>query len=882
MTQPVWITPAGSLGTISEGIFYNTSLKADAGVETVYFKLIAGQLPDGVQVDTTGSISGTPKNVISVQGVPQQVARDTTSKFAIRAYTTRIVNNITVVDRIVDRTFTITVAGQNIPEFTTPAGRIGTFYDGTKAQIKVNYKDNDPTDPLFVRLVSGRLPPGLVLSDSGLISGVIQPLIGPPGTALPGFDVSNFSEYPFDFVTRSASKNYQFSLEVTDGKQSNVRTFEIFVYSKDSMTADTIDFTADNTFITADVTPTRTPVLLNEPGSLGVIRANNYFTYKFDAVDFDGDAIRFSTSQGAGIGFDPLPRDDSNNGLPGSFSRDGEGFDQGAFSLPPNLQLDPVTGWLYGFIPDQGATEKSYKFPVRVYKLNEPSVISEKVFFTMTITGDIDTEVIWLTPSDLGVINNGAISTLEVAAVNTGGRSLEYQLAPGTDSQLPQGLSLLPSGHIVGRVSFNTFALDGGTTTFDKNLNTRLNIDETTFDLQFDFTVNVQAPAGKQIGYKVSNIIINNPGSGYTQAPTVTISPPPNTEGAVQATVGSVTVLNGEVVSIAIGNPGAGYTSAPTVTIIGGGGAGASAFVQVEPATIINAISVFRRFTITVNRAFNEPYQTLYIKAMPPVQSRTLITNLVQNQDLIPLESLYRADDPNFGVAKSVVYDHAYGLAAVPMADYVSSLNINHYRKSLTLGQIKTAQALDADGNVMYEVVYSEIIDNLVNNQGTSVGKQVTLPYPVGNIRTVYPNSLINMRNQVIDTVGQISPALPQWMLSKQKNGQVLGFTPAWVIAYVKPGTSGKIAYSIDQYLGYRLNLVDFDVDRYELDRGQTYNWNPSTQHWIPYPASETTFDHDSTIFDGGSVAFISPADKWTELDTFDKYLVFPRTNILG
>jgi hypothetical protein len=138
-----------------------------------------------------------------------------------------------------------------------------------------------------------------------------------------------------------------------------------------------------------------------------------------------------------------------------------------------------------------------------------------------------------------------------------------------------------------------------------------------------------------------------------------------------------------------------------------------------------------------------------------------------------------------------------------------------------------------------------------VNNSGKSVSKSVTLPYPINQfdsteIATVYPNSLINMRDQVIDTVGQISNILPRWMLSKQANGRVLGFTPAWVICYCKPGKSGQVAYNIAQQYGDQLNRVDFEVDRYELDRLLTKNWDPvaDSTHgaWVPTPA-ETTFD---------------------------------------
>jgi hypothetical protein len=272
---------------------------------------------------------------------------------------------------------------------------------------------------------------------------------------------------------------------------------------------------------------------------------------------------------------------------------------------------------------------------------------------------------------------------------------------------------------------------------------------------------------------------------------------------------------------------------------------------------------------------------------MPPLQDRALLSQLLQNQDIIPSSALYRSDDPNFGIASSVKYVHAYGLTSATLDSYVNAMDINHYWKYLTLGEIKTAQALDANGNVQYEVVYSEIIDNLVNSAGQSVGKSVTLPYPVSTsdsteIDVVYPNSLINMRNQIIDSVGQISPALPLWMTSKQSDESVLGFVPAWVIAYVKPGQSGKIKYDIQQRLGFELNIIDYKVDRYELDRSQTYNWDPVTDNWIPHPPTSTTFDQDQTTFDHRSVTFNAPADRWTSTDMFDKYLVFPKTNILG
>jgi hypothetical protein len=798
MPQPQWITAAGSLGTIPEGVFYSTPIEAVAGDQPVSYQVIAGQLPTGIQVTSNGTVEGIPRSVVVVQGVPTPVSEDIVSKFAVRAYTTTVVNGVITVDRLADRTFSLTITGQDAPEFITPSGNVGTFYDGTAVEIQIEFTDVDPDDRVVTSLLSGELPPGLFLNTRGLISGVIQPLIGTPDTAEAGFDNTQYDQYPFDFSTRSASKNYQFTLEVSDGKESNIRVFEIFVYSKDSMSADTTDFTADNTFITADVVPTRTPVLLNPTGSLGQVRSDNFYAYKFTAEDFDGDPVEYIIA-----------------------------------SPPPGLTLNSVTGWLYGYIPNAGATEIIYDFTVTVRKLNQPTIASDPADFSVTIIGNIETAVIWLNGPDLGTINNGAASTLHVEALSSSGRSLSYQLESGSASKLPQGLTLESNGILSGTVSFNTFALDGGTTTFDKNSKSRSVTQETTFDMVFTFTVNAYAPGSDS-----------------------------------------------------------------------------------------DVISVFRTFTVRVVRVFNEPLQALYVKCMPPTDDRALIAQLVQNQDIIPDSFVYRAGDSNFGIASSVVYNHAFGLNPATLDTYVSALSINHYWKNLTLGSVGYAQARNANGEVIYEAVYSRIIDNLVNNEGQSVGKSVTLPYPLGGIDStlitdVYPNSLDNMRDQVVDTVGQINPMLPAWMTSKQQDGSVLGFVPAWVIAYVKPGRGAQVVYNINQQFGEQLNLIDFKVDRYELDRSASFAWDPTDSQWIPQPPAATTFDLSiytdninwtnnssaivswvnsfgepvewgdpspgpGTIFDGGDTTFITPAPTVTTSDEFDKYLVFPRINILG
>ena len=806
-TIPNWVTPAGTLGTIPEGVFYSVPLVATAD-STVRYRVIAGRLPPGIQINETGVLSGNPAAVSTVQGVPLDVVRDTTSQFAVRAYTERVVSGVTVIDKLADRTFSLTIAGISTVYWTTPSGTIGTYFDGSQiTDLTVSYTDPDVYATNIVTLIAGSLPTGLTVSTAGVISGYISPFTSASPTA--GFDATAFDRYPFDFAQAGSDVTYSFTLRVSNGTSSDVRTFSLLVYARSTMTADNTQITADNTFITADTAPVQPPIITTPVGTIGSTRSDNFYAFEFAGLDFGNNPFEFVNIT----------------------------------ALPPGLILDPTSGWLYGYIPYAGILSNEYSFDLVVREVDNPTNYSNPYTFSLTINGPVNSDIVWLTPTDeverarvpssLGSIENGATSTFYVEAVNVSGISLQYRLLSGSASRLPQGLQLLTSGHIAGRVSFDTFCLDGGTTVFDANLNTVRQ--PTTFDMVATFTVNA---------FSVNGLV-----------------------------------------------------------------------------------NVNKTFSIRVVRRYQQPFDNLYIQAMPPQNDRDLLSSLLQNPTIFTPSLIYRNDDPNFGVARNVVYNHAYGLTAATYDDYVASMNLNHYWKNLVLGEIKTAQALDDAGNVIYEVVYSEVVDDLVNNDGTSVSKEVVLPFPINRntineIDAVYPNSLQNMRDQVIDVVGQVSNVLPRWMLSRQANGQILGFTRAWVIAYTNPGQSGQIAYNIQTQFDTQLNLVDFTADRYEVDNFLTKNWNREQQHWgyagdpvTPYPPSLTTFDMShalatwinnynvlttwednyntlatwtygtppGTTFDGNSMLFTAPVDMYSNNNTteYDKYLLFPKINIL-
>lgn len=906
MAQPVWITPAGNLGVIPEGVFFQVALEAtDPDGPGVTFSLIAGSLPGGVQINTSGAIVGVPVAIARLQGVPIDVSRDVTSKFTIRAISRD------VPPRVRDRTFEITITGDDVPEFTTPAGSLGTFYDGDSISIQIGYTDTDPADDVTVKLVDGELPIGVTVSSTGLISGNIQP--APNVEEMPGYDLTPVYTLPYDFLVSAINKNYQFTLEVTDGRNSNLRTFEFFVYNRDSLTADNTTITADNTAVTADETTERKPFIINaEPNNLGIVRGDNYYAYQFIGDDYDTPLLQYAIGVNQGSG------------------------------LPPGLELDPATGWYYGYIPDQGVTEIDYSFNIVAYQdefvgtpivctatefatnlitcnsteqigSGQPIVFTgaaiggiiaspTKVYYVLTVfnstqftvterlgsntavvlttasgsmeanlivasdpypysitlSGDIDAEVTWLTDADLGVLDNGDVSLLKVEAINRGGRELEYRLESGAFNELPQGLQLLPTGEISGQVSFNTFAIDLGFTTFDR---------DTTWDSTFVFTVNAYAQDTEQILFNVQSVTVVDGGIGYSEAnpPTITFSSPVGAS-AFPAQAGNITIIDGSISAVELTSSGEGYSSPATITVLGSAGTGANLVPVMRATGIRDVVSVFKTFRVRVRREYNRPYQNLEVQAMPPANDRELISSLLNNNNIFIPEYIFRPTDPYFGKSEKVVYQHAFGLSPATQDRYVESLYLNHYWKELVLGSIETAQALDANGNVIYEVVYSRVVDNLVNNQNQSVDKIVNLAYPISTpdtqqILQVYPNSLNNMRDQVIDVVGQISTKLPLWMTSKQADGRVLGFTPAWVICYTQPNRSRQIAYYIATQFGQQLNQVDFKVDRYILDAELSKNWNTETQRWTPTP-SLTTFDR----FDTGGDTFIGTVDIATNL----------------
>jgi hypothetical protein len=496
MAAPIWKTPKGNLGTIQEQEFYELNLQAivpDDSAPNLQYKIIAGSLPPGIVLNqTTGLVSGQPKDLYRFRGVPFDVAEDVTNTFCCRAINLRT-------SQVADRTFSLTVTGQDAPTIVSNIEELGIVFDGNYAEFQITAIDLD-RETLTYYISNGALPNGLSLSkNTGIISGFVQPNEFLEVGSLVGWSTEiGWDENPWDFNARNTSKRFEFDVSVTDGKDVVSRKFNIYIISKDSLTADNETITVNGYYeiITADLDNKRNPIIATPSTDLGTYAHDNYFAYQFKAVDYDYDAVSFSMLVSENIGFD-----NETNGFDSTL------LDIGEFELPPGLMISEETGWLYGYIPRITPAQKEYEFGIYAYKRNYTEYKSEIVRFKITIVGDLKYVVNWLSPSDLGNVTAGEVSELSVEAANALNKKLIYTLEIGSKSRLPQGLRLLDNGLIVGRASFEVTSFDKNTLTFDKNVREfGALLTETTVDKNYTFTVRANDIDNVLITYKTFTI----------------------------------------------------------------------------------------------------------------------------------------------------------------------------------------------------------------------------------------------------------------------------------------------------------------------------------------------------------------------------------------
>lgn len=358
---PSWtVTTNYNLGTLQERVTTSIALPL-ASTDGVTTTIIAGNLPTGLRLENN-----------SIVGTPFEVDRTTTSKFVVRA------TNST---GIADRTFKITVEGQDEPVWVTAEGKLPVgpnqvffILDNTQIDYQLLASDSDLTASggsleYYIKPGNGELPDGIELTSTGRLLGKVGPIPARDVNAITGgYDATFYSDNPFDFsvpssngldtylydavfydynqptrIPKKLNRTYEFIVSVSDGVTVSDRRFQIFVVGDDYVRSDNTLMKAADGIFTADATYFRTPIWLT-PKDLGYKRADNYVTLFLETLD-------------QGIGQQPI-----------FYYLENLNDDNTTSVVPPGLSLDFTTGELAGRVPYQPAVTTEYKFTVKAVR----------------------------------------------------------------------------------------------------------------------------------------------------------------------------------------------------------------------------------------------------------------------------------------------------------------------------------------------------------------------------------------------------------------------------------------------------------------------------------------------------------------------------------
>jgi hypothetical protein len=223
--------------------------------------------------------------------------------------------------------------------------------------------------------------------------------------------------------------------------------------------------------------------------------------------------------------------------------------------------------------------------------------------------------------------------------------------------------------------------------------------------------------------------------------------------------------------------------------------------------------TIDRTFTLTITWSDNTRYSDIYFRPFLAIDKRIAYNDFITNEDIFVPSVMYRYNDLNFGVQRNIKMVLEFGLEQLYQEEYYYSLMENFYKKRFTLGTVKSAVGLDSAGTHVYDVIYVEVIDELVNNAGTSVNSIVMYPWTQNEV--YYPASIENMRTQLKSTT------LIDYSKIKVKDSLQPKFITApgstyisvVPLCYTLPGKSAAIIRKIKNS-GFKFNTVDFEIDR--------------------------------------------------------------------
>lgn len=326
-----------------------------------------------------------------------------------------------------------------------------------------------------------------------------------------------------------------------------------------------------------------------------------------------------------------------------------------------------------------------------------------------------------------------------------------------------------------------------------------------------------------------------------------------------------------------------------------------------------------QQYSINVVPVTTDEIANMYGQLLIGRTNLQLWKNFVTDTNIFPSTSLYRPSSQEFN---TVIPKFLFlsGIHATRLSVIQNLLLNNNYNTTLYMGDFKLAKAKSRGGNIIYEVVYCELIDpNAGASNSITLSSQNLssilidfsadsqqwftdngLSVPSGAADILYSNAITRMQNEIIAGVTNNSyDYLPRWMKSSQNDGVVVGFKLGLPIRFLKPGEGEKILYRIKNESNFDIKKISGTIDRWFIDTnlGTTFDSNTTTFNTSGYPPtadttlytaddtdyitnSLTVFDNSTTTFDGDGTRFIKGTVTFDRKTPQDAQLLFNRTAV--
>jgi len=465
-----------------------------------------------------------------------------------------------------------------------------------------------------------------------------------------------------------------------------------------------------------------------------------------------------------------------------------------------------------------------------IFDLTEAEEAKSTKTFTVNLLGEVNSEISWLTASDLGSVSANYTSTKRIqASTSVPNATLVYRVQSG---DLPPGMRLDFSGELIGTVKSFGNTSEQGLTVFD-NGTTKFDANTTRMDRKFEFTVEVKDHFGYSITTRKFTLVVDDPNSKEFSNLHLKPMLTRKQRDAFRDIIGDPQIFLPEQL-YRQNDTNFGIQYDPTVLLYAG----------IETKNMryyVAAANLYgKRKTYSIGRlktaVAKEPgtqniiYEVVYLDLVDP--NETLINRKTRksytHQDHTPLlvnSSHYDVTDETYDSDpyELVVTTREQGDVVV---DFTSSLDIET-RDNGTLQYLLAHQLF----------VYSRlgnILETSLQTVGSSTNYElrpsnpnvVTVDIDLYTADGIYKNkktisSITNLREEILKIGETEKDFLPLWMQTPQTTIAEIGYVPALVLCYCKPGGSALIKEKIeDQKIDFK--QFELDIDRVVIDNAES------------------------------------------------------------